>query len=162
MPPPETPPERRPEPQEGAEEATQPEPSEDAPRPPEGAAPTAEEGGSEVARLRREAARYRTERNRLAERVAAFQRTEVERVAAERLEDGSDVWRHDGTELDSLLTDQGEVDPERVAEAVENVLEAHPGWAKGRAVDFGAGVRQPLPQAPSFGAAFKQSIGRTE
>ena len=144
--------------------------------PPEGsqgiqepAAPEAEPT-NDVARLRRESARYRTERNevreerdRLRDTVAAYQRSAAEAIARERLEDASDLWR-DGLDLGELLAEDGTVDGDRVVEAVERVVEAHPGWAKGRRVpdpDFAAGVRgQAANGPPSFGEALKGQLGQ--
>jgi hypothetical protein len=140
------------------------------PEPPkrEREAPTgAEAEGDEVARLRHESAQRRVrlreveqERDALRDQVAALRRAEVERMAAERLEDPADLWRHDGIELDPLLGDDGTPDAERVGEAIGQVLEAHPGWAKGRPVDFGAGARRSPPEPPSFGEAFKRQLGQ--
>ena len=124
-----------------------------------------------LARVRREAAQRRIqlreveqERDRLREEVATFQRNAVEALAASGLEDGSDLWR-DGVELGELLADDGTVDADLVVEAVERVVEAHPGWAKGRRAhdpDFGAGAgRGQAANGPlSFGQALKAQIGQ--
>jgi hypothetical protein len=156
-------PEAAPERSGGAGEAIPPEATEgarDAPATPE---ESAKGESTEVARLRRENANRRgalreveAERDRLREQVAAFQRAEVERMAADVLADGSDLWRHDGIELAALLGDDGAPDAERVAKAVAAVGEAHPAWRRA-SPDFGAGVRRPVEAAPSFGEAFKQA-----
>lgn len=85
----------------------------------------------------REAARYRValraaeaERDTLAAQVEQARRAEVERVAAASLADPTDLWR--GTTVADVLTDDGTVDPERVGQAVTEVLTAHPHWAAAR------------------------------
>ena len=69
------------------------------------------------------------ERDGLAERVAAFQRAEVVRLATgkDQMADGSDLFRA-GVDPASLLGDDGSVDLERVQAAVDDVLDARPHW----------------------------------
>jgi len=69
------------------------------------------------------------ERDGLAERVAAFQRAEVVRLATgkDQMADGSDLFRA-GVDQATLLGDDGSVDPERVQAAVTDVLTARPHW----------------------------------
>ncbi|MBN3458796.1 hypothetical protein JNN96_32690 [Mycobacterium sp. DSM 3803] len=91
----------------------------------------------------REAAKYRkqlraTEAERdelggqlaaMGERLAAMQRGEAERLAAEHLADGADLWR-DGTDLTALLDEAGNVDPEKVRQAAQAARKAHPHWGR--------------------------------
>jgi hypothetical protein len=93
-----------------------------------------------IAELRREAAGYRTrlreteaERDRLAEQVAGFRRAEVERIAttpADDLKHGlrspDDLWRYTEDEVDAYLTEDGEVDPDKVRTTVATVLAERP------------------------------------
>ena len=117
----------------------------------------------DVAKLRRENANRRgalreveAERDALRDQVAALQRAEVERLAAERLADPSDLWRHDGVELDALLGEDGGLDAERWPPP-------WPGWS--RRTPHGASrgpTSAPGPGAassprPTFGEAFKRA-----
>jgi hypothetical protein len=122
------------------------------------------EGDDELARTGREAASRRValreveaERDQLRSEVEGFQRAEAERLASQRLRDGSDLWTA-GVELGDLLED-GAVSDERIAAACSRLLEEKPHFAR-PPVDFGAGVRRPLEQPPSFGQALKRSIGQ--
>jgi hypothetical protein len=128
-------------------------------------------GGDDVAAVRREAAGYRVrlrdaeqERDALAGRLERMQRAEAERLAAQApddgpaLADGADLWRGDGVELAGLLDDEGNVDPGRVREAVEQIGAAHEHWLARRApasVDQGRGVAVEPDERPSFGGALK-------
>lgn len=95
-------------------------------------------------------ARYRTERNEaraqvaeLTERVARMQRSEVERQAA-GLHDPADLWTA-GVDLAELLNEDGDVDPERVAEAVAALADSKPYMLKPpRGSNFGQGNRTPV------------------
>ena len=160
-----------PEPQEGQQGATPPSTPPEGSEGSQGATDTSNEapGGDptdERAKLRREAARYRTERNavreerdRLREQVAGFRRQEVERLAAQRLRDGSDLWTRD-VELDSLLADDGSVDADAVNTAVDALVENKPHLRRPDP-DFGGGARRgALTSQPSFGEMLKQVGGR--
>ena len=117
----------------------------DTARPPEAAQ---DDSGQEKPSTNREA-RYRTERNEaraqvaeLTERVTRMQRTEVERQAA-GLHDPGDLWTA-GVDLGELLTEDGDVDPERVAEAVAALADSKPYMLRPpRGSNFGQG-RRPL------------------
>lgn len=123
-------------------------------------------GGDDVGALRKEAAKHRTrakeaevERDKLAERLQAAHRTEVKRLAAEHLADGADIFRDGEVEFDSLLSDEGDVDPAKVTAAAEGVVERSPHWAKRPTprggVDGGKGTAPAEDAAPSFGEALK-------
>ena len=79
----------------------------------------ADEGrtGAEAAKYRRRLRETEAERDALAARVEALQRAEVERVAADTLARPEALWAA-GTDLAALLTEDGAVDPEAVAQAV--------------------------------------------
>lgn len=82
----------------------------------------------DVVKYRKRAQAAEKERDELAERLAAMQRAEAERIAANNLSDGSDLWSA-GTELDALL-DDGALSGDLVDQAVQEVLEKHPHWRK--------------------------------
>lgn len=83
-------------------------------------------------------ARYRVERNEarderdaLAQRVERLNRAEVERLASDALSHPGDLFSLSGNELTDYLTDEGEVDAEKVAADVAAVLAERPGLRKG-------------------------------
>ena len=90
---------------------------------------TEPQGNDPLSRTRREAAGYRTklrdteaERDRLRDRLAGYQRAEVEQVVADRLTSVEDFWLT--AQLDHLLDpDAGTVDEARVREALVGVAE---------------------------------------
>ena len=84
--------------------------------------PAAQAKGREASKLR--------ERLRVAtERLAVLQRGEAERLAAGKLGAGADLWAG-GIDLTSLLNEEGDIDPDLVAQAADRVIEAHPHWKK--------------------------------
>ena len=85
--------------------------------------------GNREAKFRKQLRKTEAERDALAQRLTAMQRAEAQRLASDRLGDAADLWTA-GTELDSLLADDGSVSPELVATAVDAVLGSHPHWAK--------------------------------
>ncbi|WP_280502433.1 hypothetical protein [Nocardia farcinica] len=90
----------------------------------------AEQGGNrEAAKWRRQLRDVEAERDGLRERVTSYERTEVERLAAGKLADPSDLWTA-GVELDSLRDKSGAIDPAKVAAAAGKVLEEHPHWKR--------------------------------
>lgn len=121
-------------------------PDNDTPRPPQ-AAPDDDSGqmerpASREARYRREAREAQALVAELTERVTRMQRTEVERLAA-RLHDPGDLWT--GVDLAELLNEDGQVDPERVAEAVAALSDSKPHLIKPpRRSNFGQGNRTPV------------------
>lgn len=101
------------------------------PGPVEDTVPT--EAAAEDAKPDREAARYRrqlreaeTARDTLAARVTKYQTAEAERLATGpgRLLDPTDLWR--ATDLASVVDDDGEIDPEKVTAAVDELVTAKP------------------------------------
>lgn len=126
--------------------------------------------GDGIAKVRREAASYRTklretetERDQLADRLASFQRQAVALAATGRgkLADGADIWRTDDTDLADLIAEDGTVDPQAVDDAVAAVLRRHPHWASRPArprgqpheLRSGAGTERP---AASWSDALKR------
>jgi hypothetical protein len=122
------------------------------------------ENGSEAPKGNREA-RFRQERNEAREalsqaevRIAAMQTREVERLAAEHLAQPGDLFTLSGKALADLLDDDGNVDPEAVAEAAADVLASRPGLRPNvRYVDHsqGSGNDRPRRAELSFNDLFK-------
>lgn len=82
-------------------------------------------------------ARYRVERNEARQerdaalaRIEALQLREVHRLAGEHLAQPADLLTLGEATLAELLDDDGNVDPEAVADAAAAVVEARPGLAK--------------------------------
>uniref|UniRef100_A0AB39U288 Scaffolding protein n=1 Tax=Mycolicibacterium phage Alyssa1 TaxID=3240801 RepID=A0AB39U288_9CAUD len=82
--------------------------------------------------------RYRIERDSAREelataaaRIERMQRAEVERLAGEHLAMPGDLFSLSGNELADYLTDDGDVDAEKVAADVAVVLAERPGLKKG-------------------------------
>lgn len=111
-------------------------------------------------------ARYRVERNQAREaltaaeaRVEALQLREVSRLASEHLAQPEDLLSLGEHGLADFLTEDGEIDPEAVAEAVSALIEARPGLARNPRVGAtdptqGQGGGQGKP-APSWVDLFK-------
>lgn len=95
-----------------------------------------EEDNPVLARALKDAARYRSrlretegERDALRTTIEGYHRVEAERIAADHLADGADLWR-DGAEITELLGDDGRIDAGKVADAARTMVEAHPHWRK--------------------------------
>ncbi|WP_083178141.1 hypothetical protein [Mycobacterium scrofulaceum] len=107
---------------------------------PEGNGTGEQENGSEEhsgSKLHKEAAKYRTrareaeqQRDALVARVEALQLREVNRLAGEHLAQPADLLALGGVTLAELLDEDGNVDPETVADAAEALIESRPGLAK--------------------------------
>jgi hypothetical protein len=121
-------------------------------------------------KLHREAANYRIrareaeqQRDALAQRVERMQRAEVERLAADAgLSHASDVFMMSGNELADYLTEDGDVDAEKVAADVAAIVAERPGLRKrmpGYDPTQGYGGRPPkaAPAEPSFADLFKST-----
>lgn len=119
---------------------------------------TAETGAedSQLRKARRDAADYRTRLRAAEDRVAAMQRREIERLAGEKLAQGSDVFL--AAQLPDLLdADTGDVDPAKVDERAGAVVRDRPGLAKGAGgfPDLGQGQREP---ARTVGASWHEVV----
>lgn len=104
-------------------------------------APAAETGDNDAntdtraeRRQHRDGERYRArlreveaQRDVLADRVAAMQRGEAERLAAQHLQRGEDLWAA-GIDLDWLLDENGDLVAELVDEAARDVKARRPHW----------------------------------
>ncbi|GHP16749.1 hypothetical protein RN2511_014850 [Rhodococcus sp. NKCM2511] len=84
-----------------------------------------------------EAAKWRTklraaegERDALAATVETMQRAEVARLAGVFLSQGNDLLELGGHELADLISEDGTVDPERVAELAKELQLSRPGLSK--------------------------------
>jgi hypothetical protein len=98
-----------------------------------------DEGRSEAAKLRGRLRDTEGQLAAMAARVAALQRAEVERLAAEHLATPADLWLTD-TKVDTLLDDAGNVDSAKVAIAAKGVVASRPHWA--------ATTARPIPRKP--------------
>jgi hypothetical protein len=81
--------------------------------------------------------RYRAERDTAREELAAaharierLQRAEIERLAADDLSHPSDLFSLSGNDLADYLTESGDVDAEKVAADVAEILAERPGLRK--------------------------------
>lgn len=81
-------------------------------------------------RYRGERDSAREERDALAGRVERMQRTEIERLAADALAHPSDLFTLSGNTPADYLTDDGDVDPDKVAADVAAVIAERPGLGK--------------------------------
>ena len=119
------------------------------------------ENGSEDhtgSKLHQEAARYRTQLRATEadlasaqERINQMQQREAERVAASDLANPADLFTLGGVTVEDLLNEDGEIDAERVAEIVAEVLGTRPGLKKlSQVIDptqgLGGTPKQTLPQ----------------
>jgi hypothetical protein len=113
----------------------------------------AEDGDREGRKASRREATYRIRAREaeatasaLMERVTRMQRADVERQAAVRLHDPADLWVS-GVELVELLDEDGEVDQQRVAEAVAALADSKPYMVKPSrrsSTGFGQGRQTPV------------------
>ena len=90
--------------------------------------PEPAESANEAAKYRRKLRATEAERDQLQARLDHLQKSEVQRLAADRLADPADIWR-DGAELSSLLDDDGHIDTSKVDNLITGLLEQHKHWA---------------------------------
>lgn len=110
-------------------------------------------------------ARYRVERNEARaalaaaeERIQRMQRAEVERLASEKLSHPSDLFSLSGNDVADYLTEDGDVDAEKVAADVDAILAERPGMRKQTPSydpSQGRGGKPPAKREPSWGALLK-------
>jgi hypothetical protein len=89
---------------------------------------TGAERHSEAARYRHRLRAAESELEATRERLAALQKSEVERLAGAVLASGSDLWLA-GAQLGGLLDEAGHVDQDKVNEAAKGALADRPHWA---------------------------------
>jgi hypothetical protein len=158
--------EQRPEPRRPSEGGRQGHPAPSVPDPPtspdetQTTTPPAE--GDDPAKLRREAAAYRTrlreseaDAKRLAERVREMQKANIEGSVSGpgRLADPSDLWLT--TKVDDLLDEDGAINAEKVKAALDQTLADHPAWKDRKGPGLGGGVHGEQRTVPSFGEMVK-------
>jgi hypothetical protein len=68
-----------------------------------------------------------------------MQRAEIERLASEHMVKSADLWVL-GTDLGALLSEDGQVDVDKVAGTVEAIVAERPTWSRN--------PRQPVPGKP--------------
>lgn len=78
---------------------------------------------AEAARYRRQLRDTEAERDTLRDRVESLQRTEAERIARNQGVKASALWAA-GATLPDLLDDGGNIDPDKVSEAVATAVDA--------------------------------------
>lgn len=101
-------------------------------------------GNGEAAKWRVRLRETETERDALKARVGDMQAAEVARLATGpgALHDGQDLLLT--TKIDDLLDDEGNLDPEKVSEAVATLVEKKPHLAK-PAFESGVGIGEKSP-----------------
>ncbi len=109
----------------------------------------------------REAAKYRkklrdaaTQRDQAVEQITTMQKSEAERIAANRLADGADLWR-DGLTVGELLDDAGNLDPQRFPRPPrQSHSSTRTGGAQPNRGRWAAGpaCSRPVPAAPTITA----------
>jgi hypothetical protein len=120
---------------------------------------------AEAAMRRRQLRAVEAERDALRERLDATHRAEVERMAADRFADPSDLWA--ATSLDEMRGDDGLIDPAKATAAMDEALQQKPHWRKPPSEpeppefpELHQGAREPVEEKPSFGAVLKKELGR--
>lgn len=123
--------------------------------------PRVRAANAEAAGRRRQLREVEQERDQLRETVNGMHRAEVERLAADRLHDPSDLWA--STDLDALRGEDGNVDAGTVQQAMAELIARKPYLAKPiEFPPFDGGVSQnaiPAP-GPSIGQAMKDARRR--
>lgn len=117
------------------------------------------------AKLRKEASNYRRRLRDTEGRLKAVEAElrnlrvrEIERVAEQRMADASDLWLR--TSLDELVGEDGTVDFEKVAAAVDEALADKPHWASRRPRgDADQGTRGQAPAPVDFAGMLQQAAG---
>src|SRR4051794_15129710 len=114
-----------------------------APAPPEETSASSDTGSREAAKYRKRLREAEGERDQLSTQLEAMRRREAERLAGDvGLADAADLWRDD-LQLDAVLSEDGTVDPQKVAAAGEELLSRHPHWKKAAPTGgWDGGVRQ--------------------
>jgi len=119
----------------------------------------------ELRQLRAEAKRHRLaknaaeqERDQLRTRVDAQDKREVERLAADKLANPSDLWLT--TQLADLRDEDGELDSEKIGERLDQLVTEKPHWKRvdRPAPNFSSGVRKPIRRERTIGEAFKSAL----
>lgn len=108
-------------------------------------------------KLHREAARYRLQLRDAEQKIARLQRAEIERLASAGLSTPSDLFTLSGNRLEDYLTDDGEIDPDRVSADVTAILTERPGLKKtSPALDPSLGTGGSVgKRSPSFSDLFQ-------
>jgi len=82
-----------------------------------------QQANQEAAKWRKQLRETEAERDGLRGRLEAMQRSEIERIAAGRLSKPESLWAA-GAQLADLLTEDGDVDAEKVEEAVDSAVDS--------------------------------------
>jgi hypothetical protein len=112
---------------------------------------------AEAARWRRALRAEEAKTASLAARLDEHDRREVERIAANRLQDPGDLWL--ATSLDEMRGEDGALDLERVGAELGRITKEKPHWTLPTPdLHQGAG-KNPEPPPPSFGQSIKKALG---
>lgn len=125
--------------------------------------PSADKGLTEARdRYRAERDTAREELHALAQRIERMQRTDIERLAGEHLSMPADLFSLSGNTVADYLTEDGQVDADKVAADVAEILTERPGLRKGPVRGFDptqgfGGEGRIKPTEPSFADLFIQN-----
>jgi len=86
-------------------------------------------GNSEAKKYRLRLREAEARLEALTDRLNAFQREDVLRRAGEHLDAPDDIFTVGGHALEDFLDEAGEVDPNKVKEAAQSIVESRPGLA---------------------------------
>lgn len=114
-------------------------------------------GNAEAAKYRRQARDAQQERDSLRTQLDAMRTREVERLAADTLADGADVW-HGGTNLASLVADDGTVSADAVKARADAIAGEKPHYKRRASTgELSQGPRGsgPAKSGPTFADIFK-------
>ncbi|MGX1762946.1 hypothetical protein ACWIGW_45980 [Nocardia brasiliensis] len=107
----------------------------------------ADSPNAEAAKWRRKLRDTETELATARERITRYQRTEIERLAAEHLAVPADLFDIGKADLPALLDDNGDPDPVKVRAAVDELVNARPGLHKN-------GRPNPVARHANYGQGF--------
>lgn len=96
--------------------------------------PEPDKAGNEAAKYRRQLRTVEAERDTLTTRLATYQAREAQSLVGDagtgiKLHDPADLWK-DGATVADVLDDDGQIDPDLVAELAQKVVAEHPHWRK--------------------------------
>ena len=122
---------------------------------PEDAAPENESPNSEAARYRVRLRETEAERDQLAERLAGYQRREVEAAIADVLDVPSDLWEVGNTDVTALYGEDGNLDEAAALGAAAALAEQRPRLAKVKEPTKWGQYSAPHPGGSSWAAVIK-------
>lgn len=136
---------------------TDPEPTEQPETNPEAEAP---EGPTEESsrEAHKDATKYRTQLREAEARIERMQRAEIERLAGVSLSHPEDLFSLSGNDVADYLTESGDVDPDKVAADLDEILAERPGLRRpAPAVDRSQGAGIPSEKELSWSDLLRDS-----